>query len=46
VIGVLVLIDQHVSESAPVVLGNIGEQLQHRHRTHDEVVEVHRIGPA
>ena len=43
VVGVLVLVDQHVPEPAPVVLGDGGEPLQQVHRGHDQVVEVERV---
>ena len=42
VVGVLVLVHQHVPEPAPVGLGHLGEGLQQEHRVHDQVVEVHR----
>ncbi len=44
VVGVLVLVDQHVPEPAPVVLGDVGERLQQVHGGHDQVVEVERVG--
>ena len=43
VVGVLVLVDQHVPEPAAVVLGDVGEHLQQVHGVHDQVVEVHRV---
>ena len=46
VVGVLVLVDEHVPEAAPVVLGHVGEGLQDVHRRHDDVVEVERVGLA
>ena len=46
VVGVLVLVDEHVAEPAPVVLGDGGQPLQQRHRLHDQVVEVERVGRA
>ena len=46
VVGVLVLVDQHVPEPAPVVLGDIRQPLQQRHRLHDQVIEVERVGRA
>ncbi len=46
VVGVLVLVDQHVPEAAPVVLGHGGQPLQQRDRLHDQVVEVERVGRA
>ena len=45
-VGVLILIDKHVPEPPVVVLGDIGEQLQDRHRRGDQVVEVEGIGPS
>ena len=45
-VGVLVLVDQDVPESAAVVLGDVGEQLQDRDRRRDEVVEVEGVRPA
>ena len=44
VVGVLVLVDQHVPEPPPVVLGDVRERLQQVHRRHDQVVEVQRVG--
>ena len=46
VVGVLVLVDHDVPEPAPVVLGDVGEGLEHVHRGHDQVVEVHGVGLA
>ena len=46
VVGVLVLVDQHVPEAAPVVLGDVGERLQQVDRGHDQVVEVDGVGLA
>ena len=46
VVGVLVLVDQHVPEPPPVVLGDVGERLQQVDRRHDQVVEVERVGLA
>ena len=46
VVGVLVLVDEHVPEPAPVVLGDGGQPLQERHRLHDQIVEVERVGRA
>ena len=46
VVGVLVLVDEHVAEPAPVVLGHGGQPLQERHRLHDQIVEVERVGRA
>ena len=45
-VGVLVLVDEHVTEAATVVLGHVGEGLEDVHRRHDDVVEVERIGLA
>ncbi len=45
-VGVLVLVDEHVAEPAPVVLGHVGEGLQDVDGRHDEVVEVERVGLA
>jgi len=42
-VGVLVLVDQHLAEPAPVVLGHSGEGLQQVDRRHDQVVEVQRV---
>ena len=44
VVGVLVLVDQHVTEPPPVVLGHRREGLQQLHGTHDQVVEVEPVG--
>ena len=44
VVGVLVLVDEHVPEPAPVVLGDVGEHLQHVDGRHDQVVEVQGVG--
>ncbi len=44
VVRVLVLIDEHVPEAPPVVLGDVGEGLQDVDRRHDEVVEIERVG--
>jgi len=43
-VGVLVLIDQHVPEATPVVLGDVGKQLEQRDRRPDQVIEVECIG--
>ena len=45
-VGVLVLVDEHVAEPAAVVLPHVGEGLQQVHRGHDQVVEVERVGLA
>jgi hypothetical protein len=42
-VGVLVLVDEHMPEPAPVVLGDVREGLQDVDRRHDQVVEVERI---
>jgi hypothetical protein len=44
VVGVLVLVDQHVPEPPPIVLGDVRESLEHVDRRHDEVVEVQGVG--
>ena len=46
VVGVLVLVDEHVPEAPPVVLRDRGQPLQQRDRLHDQVVEVERVGRA
>ena len=43
-VGVLVLIDEHVPEAPPVGLRDLGERLEHVDGDHDQVVEVHRAG--
>ena len=43
VVGVLVLVDQHVAEGLLVALAHLGEQLEHVDRAHQQVVEVHRV---
>ena len=45
-VGVLVLVDQDMPEPAPVVLGDVGKELQQGDRRHDEVVEVERVRAA
>ena len=40
VVGVLVLVDEHVTEAAAVVLGNLGKRLEKRNGLTDEIVEV------
>ena len=45
-VGVLVLVDEHVAEPAPVVLADVGERLEQVDRGHDQVVEVERVGLA
>jgi len=44
VVGVLVFVDQHVPEPAPVVLGDGWKGLQQIDGRHDQVVEVERVG--
>jgi hypothetical protein len=44
VVGVLVFVHEHVPEPAPVLLGDLGEDLQQADRRHDQVIEVHRPG--
>ena len=44
VVGVLVLVHQHPAEAVPVAGADLVEQLQHVHRPHQQVVEVHRVG--
>jgi hypothetical protein len=44
VVGVLVLVDEHVPEPAAVRLADIGERLEQVDGHHDEVVEVHGVG--
>ncbi len=45
-VGVLVLVDEHVPEAAPVGLAHLRERLEQVHRGHDQVVEVERVGVA
>ena len=45
-VGVLVLVDEHVAEPAPVGLAHLGEGLEQVHGHHDQVVEVERVGLA
>ncbi len=44
VVGVLVLVDQHVTEAVRVPVPDLGEQLQHVDGADQQVVEVHRVG--
>ena len=44
VVGVLILVHQHVFEATPIVLGHVRHRLQQPDRVHDQVVEVHRRG--
>ena len=46
VVGVLVLVDEHVAEAAAVDLAHLRERLEQVHRGHDQVVEVERVGVA
>ena len=46
VVGVLVLVHQHVAEPPPVVLEDLGERAEHVHGLADQVVEVHGVGRA
>jgi hypothetical protein len=43
VVGVLVLVHQHVPEPPPVVLRDVRKGLQDVHRRHDQVVEVQGV---
>ena len=43
VVGVLVLVDEDVAECGCVALADLGEQLHHVDRAHEQVVEVHRV---
>ena len=45
VVGVLVLVDEHVSEALGVALADLVEQLEHVDRADQQVVEVHRVHP-
>ena len=45
VVGVLVLVDEHVAEAGRVALADLGEQLEHVDRADQQVVEVHRVHP-
>ena len=42
-VGVLVLVDQHVPEPPPVALRDVRVRLEQVHRRHDQVVEVQRV---
>ena len=44
VVGVLVLVDEDVTEGAPPALADVLEELQHVDRADQQVVEVHRVG--
>ena len=39
-VGVLILVDEHVTKASAVVLGYVREQLQQRHRRPNQVIEV------
>ena len=43
VVGVLVLVDEHVAERAGVLVAHFLEQLEHVDRADEQVVEVHRV---
>ena len=43
-VGVLVLVHEHVPEPAAVLLGHLRQGLEEVDRDHDQVVEVHRAG--
>ena len=43
VVGVLVLVDEHVAKADGVALADLGEQLEHVDRADEQVVEVHRV---
>ena len=43
VVGVLVLVDEHVAEAVGVALADLGEQLEHVDGADEQVVEVHRV---
>ena len=45
-VGVLVLVDEHVPEPTAVVLPHVGQRLEQVHRSHDQVVEVEGVGLA
>ncbi len=42
-VGVLVLVDEHVAEGRAVARADLGEQLEHVDRADEQVVEVHRV---
>ena len=44
-VGVLILVDEHVREGARVALAHLLEQLEHVDRAQQQVVEVHRVHP-
>ena len=43
VVGVLVLVDEHVAERLLVALAHLREELEHVDGAHEQVVEVHRV---
>ena len=43
-VGVLVLVDEHVAEAAPVAVAHLLEELEQVHAAEQQVVEVHRVG--
>ena len=43
-VGVLVLVHEHMPEAAAVVVQHGGEGLEHVHDHPDQVVEVHGVG--
>jgi hypothetical protein len=43
VVGVLVLVDEDPAEALAVAAADVLEQLEHGHRPHQQVVEVHRV---
>ena len=43
VVGVLVLVDEHVAERVRVALADLGEELEQVDRAEQQVVEVHRV---
>ena len=45
-VGVLVLVDQHVAEPAAVGLAHVRELLEQVHGEHEQVVEVEGVGLA
>src|SRR3712207_6981090 len=45
-VGVLVLVDEHVSETASIGLAHVRERLEQVHGQHDQIVEVEGVGLA
>ena len=43
VVGVLVLVDEHVAEGGRVAVADLREELEHVDRADEQVVEVHRV---